>query len=94
MNKSDPKDIKRSVRDKYKRRLQWLAHAVEQYEIAASERIKHGGKITDRAEIDAILKTLEALKAYLPEGLELDEETNRRLCEFFDIEYVPLDKNA
>ena len=94
MRKSEPKDIKRSVRDKYKRRLKCLAHAVEQYEIAASERIKHSGKIRDRSEIDAILAAIEPLKKHLPEGFELDEETNRRLCELFDIEYVPLDKNA
>ncbi|WP_125482856.1 hypothetical protein [Caballeronia choica] len=56
------KDIKRSVRDKYKRRLQWLAPAIEQYEIAASERIEHGGRIQDREEIDAILRAIEPLK--------------------------------
>ena len=94
MKGSEPKDIKRSIRDKYKRRLQWLAHAVEQYELAASERIKHGGKIRDRTEIDAILKAIEPLKTYLPEDAGLDEETNRRLCELFNIDYVPLDKNA
>ncbi len=60
------KDIKRSVRDKYKCRLQRLACAVEQYEIAASERIKHGGKIRDRKEIDAILSAIELLKKTSP----------------------------
>ena len=94
MNDPEPKDIKRSVRDKYKRRLQWLAHAIEQYEIAASERIKHGGKIRDRAEIDAILSAIEPLNIHLPKDVELDEESNRILCELFNIEYVPLDRNA
>lgn len=94
MKNSDPKDIKRSVRDKYKRRLKWLAHAVEQFEIAASERVKYGGKIRDRAEIDAILKAITPLKKLLPEEAELDEEANRKICEIFNIEYMPLDKNA
>lgn len=94
MNHSDHKDIKRSVRDKYKRRLQWLAHAIEQYEIAATDRITHGGKIRDRAEIDAILKAIEPLKQLLPKEDGFDEETNRRLCDLFNIEYVPIDKNA
>jgi hypothetical protein len=88
------KDIKRSVRDKYNRRLQWLSHAIEQYEIAASERIEHGGKIQDRDEVDAILEAIEPLKRLLPEESVLDEETNRRLCELFNIEYVPIKKDT
>jgi len=92
MNKAQPKNVKRSVRDMYKRRLQWLRQAVEQYEIAASDRIQHGGKIRDRDEIDAILKEPDLLKQHLPEVPGLDEETNRRLCELFHIDYVPMDK--
>ncbi len=88
------KDIKRSVRDKYNRRLQWLSHAIEQYEISASERIEHGGKIQNREEIDAILRAIEPLKKLIPKGSGLDEETNRRLCELFNIEYVQLNKGA
>jgi hypothetical protein len=45
-------------------------------------------------ELDAILKAIEPLKQLLPEEGGLDEETNRRLCELFNIEYVPIDKNA
>lgn len=93
-NDSEPKDIKRSVRDRYKRRLQWLTHAVEQFEYSANERIKHGGNIKDRDEIEAILKVLDELKPLLPEDSGPDEETNRKLSEFFNIKYVPLDKHA
>lgn len=93
MNNSPPKDIKRSVRDKYNRRLQWLSHAIKQYEIAATDRIKNGGNIQDREEIDAILEAIEPIKKLLPKEATLDEKTNRRLCELFNIEYKPLDKN-
>ena len=89
MNKARPKDLKRSVRDKYHRRLQVLAHTVEQFEYAAADRIKHGGKIRDRPEIDAILLCLQSVKPYLPKPQELDERVIRNLCEVFNMEYVP-----
>lgn len=94
MNNTEKKDIKRSVRDKYNRRLKWLSHAVVKFEYAAEERIKHGGNIRNREEIEAILKALETLKIYLPEKSGIDEETNRRLSDFFDVEYTPLKKNT
>jgi hypothetical protein len=89
MKKAAPKDLKRSVRDKYVRRLQVLAHAVEQFEYAAADRIQHGGKIRDRNEIDALLHTLKSVKPHLPKPQELDERVIRQLCEVFNMEYVP-----
>ncbi|UBB15425.1 hypothetical protein [Comamonas odontotermitis] len=94
MNDSSPKDIKRSIRNKYKRRLRWLAHAVEQYGFAATERIENGGNIRDREDIEAILKAIEPLKKFLPKQDERDEKANRSISEALGIEFTPLDKDA
>lgn len=93
MNKAQPKNIKRSLRDKYKRRLNSLAHAVEELQSAANARLSDGGKIRDKDEVLKILQALDSLKNLLPEAnLELDEETNKRLCELFNIDYQPITK--
>ncbi|MDP2101139.1 hypothetical protein [Tabrizicola sp.] len=94
MNEAQPKNLKRSLRDKYKRRLKNLAHAVEELQSAADALMSDGGKIRDKDEVLKILQALDSLKNLLPEAnLELDEETNKRLCEFFNIEYQPINKN-
>lgn len=90
MNKAQPKNLKRSLSDKYKRRLRNLAHAVEELQTAAQARVSDGGKIRDKDEILKILQSLDSLKILLPQAnTELDEETNKRLCEVFNIEYQP-----
>ena len=94
MNTAQPKNLKRSIRDKYKRRLKNLAHAVEALNDAAKNRLSDGGKIRDKDDVLKILEALDSLKDLLPENdVELDEETNKKLSELFDIEYKPLDKN-
>jgi len=84
--KNPPKDKKRSVRDKYRRRLRWLASAVDQFEIAAQDRIEYGGNIRDRVELDAILEALKPLKELLPEERhDFDEKANKSLSEALGI---------
>lgn len=88
---SQPKDIKGSIRQKYKRRLVWLYHAIEQYEIVANDRIEKGGNIRDRDEIEVILELIKPLKERLPKtDTEIDEKFNKRMCELFNMEYTPL----
>ena len=66
MNKT-PKDIKRSIREKYKRRLNWLFHALDQYEIMAKERLQNGGNIINRKETEDILLKVSELKEMIPD---------------------------
>lgn len=63
--KLPPKDIKRSIREKYKRRVKWLAHAVEQFEFAAKDRLEEGGKIRNRPQTEELLEATDNLKALL-----------------------------
>ena len=94
MNETQPKNLKRSLRNKYKRRLNNLAHAVEELQSATKALLSDGGKIRDKDEVLKILQALDSLKNLLPQAnTDLDEETNKKLCELLNIEYQPFNKN-
>ena len=89
MTSSQPKNLNRSLRDKYNRRIKLLSHAVEQFEIAANDRLNIGGNIRNRSEIEAILAIVSTLKPHLPDTSSLDDATYKRLCDLFDMAYDP-----
>jgi hypothetical protein len=91
MNKVQPKNLKRALREKYKRRLSNLTRAVKELQGAAKDRLADGGKIRDKVEVLKILDALDSLKTLLPDiDNLLDEETNKLFCQIFNIEYQPL----
>lgn len=69
-------NLKRSIRDKYKRRENQLRHAIEQYLIFAEKRLSasEAGKARNTSEIENICARCNELLAALPEvkGYKLD----------------------
>jgi len=75
MFKNIPKDLNRSIRDKYHRRVHNLLLSLKEYEIAANERLINGGKIRNREETKMILEKVKELKSILPND-EQKEDIN------------------
>lgn len=72
------KDLKRSIRDKYKRREAHLYHAIEQYLMHAEDRIDESvaGKARDRERIEKISQKCRELMEELPEPKEYQIDPN------------------
>jgi len=79
------KNIKRSIREKYSRRLRDLYYTLEQYLIYADYRLDQslGGYIWKRSEIEEIIKRSKSLLEIVPESAipEIDYE------KIFDLEF-------
>ncbi|WP_217542885.1 hypothetical protein [Vibrio metschnikovii] len=63
------KDEKRSIRDKYNRRLKHLYYALEQYLLFAEERLDESkaGKIRNKEETEDIVEKVKELLVLVPE---------------------------
>lgn len=76
VDKSEPKDLKRSIRDKYKRGLSNLRRALDTYIHTANERLgaTRAGKIHKRKETEQLLQMCNDLLSKIPEEklLEID----------------------
>jgi len=72
------KDIKRSIRDKYKRREAHLYYAIEQYLMHADDRLNEelAGKARDKDKIDAISEKCRELFAEIPAPKEFQIDPN------------------
>lgn len=89
--KNKPKDLNRSIRDKYKRRLVNLALEIENYSYAANERLNNGGNIKNRKETEEILHKVKELQKLIPEGLldfELSAESYNGICEALSVDKI------
>ncbi len=66
------KNLKRSIREKYKRRESNLHHAIEQYMLFADDRLNESiaGKARDKEQILKIIEKCKELLAELPEPNE------------------------
>lgn len=64
----EPKDKKRSIRDKYKRRLKNLAFMLDEYIMHAEERLneKKAGKIRNKKETQELLQKCTELRKIIP----------------------------
>ena len=85
------KNEKISLRNKYKRRVEWLRLSISNYEYIAEQRLQNGGKIHDRDDIQKVLAKLKELKALLPKkpsDKTLKLRVWNNLTEFFNMEYV------
>lgn len=64
--KRSPKNLKRSIHEKYRRRLRNLAHVVEDFLDAARRKLRFG-RINHRAKIEIIVNSCEKLAELLPD---------------------------
>ena len=72
------KDLKRSIRDKYKRRERNLYHMLEQYLIYAGDRLdgNRAGKIRDRERVEKLISKCKELLQEIPVPKEYEIDTN------------------
>lgn len=86
--KTSPKNLKRSIYQKYQRRERNLVHAVDQCIGLINDRLTAGGNIHDRAKLEALLEALNTVVALLPDiGIvPLHENVVRPLNKTFGIE--------
>ena len=83
--KSALKDPKRSIRDKYIRRRRNLGQAIDQFVMAADDRLTEGGDIHDREQIEALKKALHEVTKLLPPDEPPDPAFATRLNEIFGL---------
>lgn len=62
----EPKNKTRSIREKYRRRLDNMTLALNNYKYAANERLINGGNIRNRHETKIILEEVQKLINLLP----------------------------
>lgn len=79
----EPKDKKRSIRDKYKRRLKNLAFMLDEYIMHAEERLneKKAGKIRNKKETQELLQKCTELRNIIqiaPIGMLDDTELTKQ----------------
>ncbi|PZO18416.1 MAG: hypothetical protein DCE87_02050 [Betaproteobacteria bacterium] len=90
--KVEAKDQKTSIRNKYKRRLRDLAMTLDEFITHAEDRLnaQRAGKIHKREETEKLLESCKTLRAAIPmknpAEEELDERTDRGLCDIFGID--------
>ena len=67
------KNPKRSLRDKYKRRVCWMAHSLQEFIYYAEERLdpERAGKIRNKGETELLKKSAEELLKLIPEKYNL-----------------------
>ncbi len=78
------KDLKRSIRDKYKRREAYLYYAIEQYLIHAEDRLNEqiAGKARDKEKIEQISQSCCNLLSEIPVPKEYQIDQNIDIEEF------------
>ncbi|WP_444677962.1 hypothetical protein [Halomonas sp. E19] len=86
-----PKDLKTSIRNKYKRRLRFLVNSLDDFIYHAELRLdaKKAGNIHKRSETEDLLESCKSLREKLPvhDDGTIDEQVYKNLCDFFDIPY-------
>ena len=78
------KDLKRSIRDKYKRRERDLYYVLEQYLIHAKDRLdeSRAGKARDRETVEELVQKCEELLQEVPVPKEYEIDPNMSIEEF------------
>ncbi|MBT2771975.1 hypothetical protein J7J47_06955 [Halomonas sp. ISL-60] len=78
------KDLKRSIRDKYKRRERDLYYVLEQYLIHADDRLdeSRAGKIRDRERVEELVSKCRELLQEVPVPKEFEIDPNMTIEEF------------
>jgi hypothetical protein len=88
--KAAPKDLKTSIRNKYKRRLRFLASSLDDFIHHAELRLDatKAGQIHKRSETEALLESCKALREKIPvhDDGTINERVYKSLCSFFNIE--------
>lgn len=71
---AEPKNKRLSIHNKYKRRLKWLSHALDDFIQSAERKLDESiaGKIHKRNEIEAIVSKCKELAGIIPTPEELD----------------------
>lgn len=89
--KGPSKDLKTSIRNKYKRRLRFLASSLDDFICHAELRLdaKKAGQIRKRTETEALLESCKELRKKIPvhDDGTIDEQVYKNLCDFFNIPY-------
>jgi hypothetical protein len=90
-SKAAPKDIKTSIRNKYKRRLRFLASSLDDFIHHAELRLDaaKAGQIHKRNELEALLESCKALREKIPmhDDGTVNEQAYKSLCNLFNIAY-------
>ena len=73
-DKKESLDKKRSIYQKYKRRIEWTRYSLDELIEYADLRLTEGGNIENRKETEKILAAAKALQDCLPER-DIEKET-------------------
>jgi len=88
---SEPKDLKTSIRNKYKRRLRILAQSLDDFVHHAELRLDatKAGRIHKRNETEELLEACKSLRKAIPvqDDGEIDERVFKNLSDFFGMTY-------
>jgi hypothetical protein len=91
LGSNEPKDLKGSIRNKYKRRLKSLAHILDDFIYHAELRLdkSRAGNIHKREETENLLRRCKDLREFIPitDDDELTDQISRNICEFLDIPF-------
>lgn len=73
----ESKNLKKSIRDKYKRRIKWLADALDDLIEHAEYRLdeSRAGKIRNREETEDILSRAKTFREILPSSNDNDNDS-------------------
>lgn len=89
--KAAPKDLKTSIRNRYKRRLRFLASSLDDFIYHAELRLDatKAGQIHKRSETEALLVSCKSLREKIPVNDDgtINEQVYKNLCNFFNIAY-------
>ena len=89
--KNDPKDLKRSIRNKYNRRLRWLGEILDDFMHHAEERLdeERAGKIHNREETIELINECAKLREIIIikplDDYEISENAKDKLNAIFGI---------
>lgn len=89
----EPKDLKRSIRNKYNRRLRYLAHTIDDYIFHAEQRLdkEKAGKIRNKNETEELLEKCKKLREIIPvkytDENQLSEDDMKRISENLEIPF-------
>lgn len=95
--KKDPKDIKRSIYTKYKRRVEWTRHSLNTLIEYAELRLTEGGNIENRDETQKILEAAKTLQDCLPKQ-DIEKEakelfkTFQAISKVLDLDVIPVEE--
>jgi len=97
LDKKDPKDIKRSIYTKYKRRVEWTRHSLDTLIEHAQLRLTEGGNIENREETQKILEAAKTLQDCLPKqdiGKEAKElfKTFQAISKALDVDVMSVEE--